>query len=152
MAEINPEYERGFKDGIKSEITEELKPMCSEVVKGIAKVIKSFPDFMIDNMEIKANLDGWIPCSERMPESFDTILLAILSKNGYGEPAYYVTIGGMKNGTGFESFTGDILECEKVTHWMPLPEPPSIRTCPMTTYPTDCTDECKDCDCGGAEK
>jgi len=38
-----------------------------------------------------------------------------------------------------------------ITHWMPLPEPPSIRTCPMTTYPTDCTDECKDCDCGGSE-
>ena len=66
----------------------------------------------------------WIPCSERLPGRFDSVLLAILSKNGYGEPAYYVTIGGMKNGTEFESYTGDICECEKVTHWMPLPEPP----------------------------
>ncbi len=66
----------------------------------------------------------WIPCSERLPGRFDSVLLAILSKNGYGEPAYYVTIGGMKNGTDFESYTGDICECEKVTHWMPLPEPP----------------------------
>lgn len=66
----------------------------------------------------------WIPCSERLPGRFDSVLLAILSKNGYGEPAYYVTIGGMKNGNEFESYTGDICECEKVTHWMPLPEPP----------------------------
>ena len=66
----------------------------------------------------------WIPVSERMPDRFDNVLLAILSRNGYGEPAYYVTIGGMKNGTEFESYTGDICEGEKVTHWMPLPEPP----------------------------
>ena len=66
----------------------------------------------------------WIPCSEMLPGRFDSVLLAILSKNGYGEPAYYVTIGGMKNGTEFESYTGDICECETVTHWMPLPEPP----------------------------
>lgn len=69
-------------------------------------------------------VNRWIPCSERLPGRFDSVLLAILSKNGYGEPAYYVTIGGMKNGTEFESYTGDICECEKVTHWMPLPEPP----------------------------
>ena len=23
------------------------------------------------------------------------------------------------------------------------------RVCPMTSYPTNCTDECKNCDCGG---
>ena len=69
-------------------------------------------------------VNRWIPSSERLPGRFDSVLLAILSKNGYGEPAYYVTIGGMKNGTEFESYTGEICECEKVTHWMPLPEPP----------------------------
>lgn len=69
-------------------------------------------------------VNRWIPCSERLPGRFDSVLLAILSKNGYGEPAYYVTIGGMKNENEFESYTGDICECETVTHWMPLPEPP----------------------------
>lgn len=68
----------------------------------------------------------WIPCSERLPGRFDTVLLAILSKNGYGEPAYYVTIGGMKNGTEFESYTGEMAEGEKVTHWMPLPNEPEV--------------------------
>ena len=62
-----------------------------------------------------------------MPGRFDTVLLAILSKNGYGKPAYYVTVGGMKNGNKFEIYTGDICECETVTHWMPLPEPPEIK-------------------------
>lgn len=68
---------------------------------------------------------GWIPCSERMPGRFDTVLLAILSKNGFGEPAYYVTIGGM-NGNEFEAYTGDICECETVTNWMPIPAPPEV--------------------------
>lgn len=79
---------------------------------------------LLDEIENLQAVNRWIPCSERLPGRFDSVLLAILSKNGYGEPAYYVTIGGMKNGTEFESYTGDICECEKVTHWMPLPEPP----------------------------
>lgn len=68
----------------------------------------------------------WIPVSEQMPDRFDTVLLAILSKNGYGEPAYYVTIGGLKNGKEFESYTGEMAEGEKVTHWMPLPNEPEV--------------------------
>ena len=78
-------------------------------------------------LEGLVNASDWIPCSERMPGRFDTVLLAILSKNGYGEPAYYVTIGGMKNGNEFESYTGDICECETVTHWMLFPEPPQKK-------------------------
>lgn len=77
-------------------------------------------------LEGQVNASDWIPCSERMPGRFNTVLLAILSKNGYGEPAYYVTIGGMKNGNEFESYTGDICECETVTHWMPLPSLPEV--------------------------
>lgn len=71
-----------------------------------------------------ARASGWIPCSERMPRKYDTVLLAILSKNGYDEPAYCVTIGCAKNETEFDCYAGDICDCEKVTHWMPLPNPP----------------------------
>ena len=77
-------------------------------------------------LEELVNATDWIPCGERMSGRFDTVLLAILSKNGYGEPAYDVTIGGMKNGNEFESYTGDICDCETVTHWMPLPSPPEV--------------------------
>lgn len=77
-------------------------------------------------LEGLVNASDWISCSERMPGRFDTVLLAVISKNGYGEPAYYGTIGGMKNGNEFESYTGDICECETVTHWMPLPETPEL--------------------------
>ena len=71
-------------------------------------------------------VNRWIPVSEQMPDRFDTVLLAILSKNGYGEPAYYVTIGGLKNGKEFESYTGEMAKGEKVTHWMPLPNEPEV--------------------------
>ena len=88
--------------------------VCDEKCQDIS-VLKSVPA-----------VNRWIPCSERLPGRFDTVLLAILSKNGYGEPAYYVTIGGMKNGTEFESYTGEMAEGEKVTHWMPLPNEPEV--------------------------
>lgn len=77
-------------------------------------------------IEVKTK-NSWIPVSEQMPGRFDTVLLAILSKNGYGEPAYYVTIGGLKNGKEFESYTGEMAEGEKVTHWMPLPNEPEVK-------------------------
>ena len=95
---------------------------------------------LLDEIENMPSVNRWIPCSEQMPDRFDTVLLAILSKNGYGEPAYYVTIGGLKHGNEFESYTGEITECETVTHWMPLPEPPEsdvqdcIENLPITYW------------------
>lgn len=81
-------------------------------------------DCKAEDMRLVGAPDGWIRCSDRMPRNYDTVLLAILSKNGYDEPAYYVTIGCVKNKTEFDCYVGDICDGEKVTHWMPLPNPP----------------------------
>ena len=107
MAEINPEYERGFKDGLKSKIGEELQPMIAQVLEDISEVIKGLIPHMIDIMEITANLDAndWIPCSERLPK-YDTEVLTYSPYHGMSViiSQHFKILG--------------------VTHWQPLPEPP----------------------------
>ena len=67
--------------------------------------------------------DAWIPEGEKLPEPFDTVLISILCKNGFGEPARLETIGFLKYGK-WHSYTGPILGEERVTHWMPMPASP----------------------------
>ncbi|EPG3168523.1 DUF551 domain-containing protein [Klebsiella pneumoniae] len=57
--------------------------------------------------------DGWVACSEQMPEQFK----AILAFNEYGE----VWSGAYDR---HWNFYCDNLLVEHVTHWMPLPNPP----------------------------
>lgn len=57
--------------------------------------------------------DGWVACSERMPEKFK----AILAFNEYGE----VWSGAYDR---YWNFYCDNLLVEHVTHWMPLPVAP----------------------------
>ncbi|WP_084222730.1 DUF551 domain-containing protein [Trabulsiella guamensis] len=57
--------------------------------------------------------DGWVACSERMPEQFK----AILAFNEYGE----VWSGAYDR---YWNFYCDNLLVEYVTHWMPLPAAP----------------------------
>ena len=61
--------------------------------------------------------DGWVACSEQMPEQFK----AILAFNEYGE----VWSGAYDR---YWNFYCDNLLVEHVTHWMPLPAAPNWKT------------------------
>ena len=63
----------------------------------------------------------WIRVDEKLPGPFDTVLISIESVNGYGEPASWVSIGGLDHGV-WQCFTGQMAEVEKVIAWMPLPD------------------------------
>ncbi|ENY9121380.1 TPA: DUF551 domain-containing protein [Escherichia coli] len=66
--------------------------------------------------------DGWINCSERMPE--DTKMLLAFSQ-GQIVAAYWNWVMSPIDYKKYRAFTylsGNILD--DVTHWMPLPEPP----------------------------
>ncbi|MFV8856918.1 DUF551 domain-containing protein [Serratia fonticola] len=54
--------------------------------------------------------DGWIPCTERMPEI---------------EEQYYLTFAGgiIEVGYFFDGYFAD----QHITHWMPLPAPPTTE-------------------------
>ncbi|MEI1578954.1 DUF551 domain-containing protein, partial [Escherichia coli] len=66
--------------------------------------------------------DGWISCSERMPD--DTKMLLAFSQ-GQIVAAYWNWVMSPIDYKKYRAFTylsGNILD--DVTHWMPLPEPP----------------------------
>ncbi len=72
--------------------------------------------------QVPVTPDGWISCSERMPE--DTKMLLAFSQ-GEIVAAYWNWVVNPINYKKYRAFTylsGNILD--DVTHWMPLPEPP----------------------------
>lgn len=121
MANLNKEYERGFKDGLKSKIGDELLPMSEQILVGVSDAVKSAILLMVDRMEIKANLDSndWIPCGERLPDENQKCLvyrdidgdLKITTGIWHSE---WKGFDGLRHGT----------RLEDTIAWMPLPEPP----------------------------
>lgn len=67
--------------------------------------------------------EAWIPEEEKKPSPYETVLISVLSKNGFGEPATLETVGYFECGD-WHSYFGPILDGERVTHWMPMPAPP----------------------------
>lgn len=91
---------------------------CADAVKGVEDACHAAMLQSQDN-GIK---DGWISCSERMPEIRQTVM----GWNGYAvRQCVYTRNGYAKTQKGreprFETSTGI---WHGVTHWMPLPEPP----------------------------
>ncbi|EAV9187397.1 DUF551 domain-containing protein [Salmonella enterica] len=65
--------------------------------------------------------DGWISCSERMPEDEQEVI--VQNKFGYRYVSYFDEHSGLF----FNMPGGNQMNCIEhilVTHWMPLPEPP----------------------------
>ncbi|EEJ3259680.1 DUF551 domain-containing protein [Salmonella enterica subsp. enterica serovar Norwich] len=65
--------------------------------------------------------DGWISCSERMPEDEQEVI--VQNKFGYRYVSYFDEHSGLF----FDMPGGNQMNCIEhilVTHWMPLPEPP----------------------------
>lgn len=68
----------------------------------------------------------WIPVTEQLPEPYEFVLISIISRNGYGEPATYETMAWMIKGEWV--VPGDnLLKGEKIAYWMPMPEPPEVK-------------------------
>lgn len=81
-------------------------------------------------------VDGtrWIPCSERMPESGLTVhVFAVEGECELFFDAYYLKTYGewrtydVRARMGVNGFTFAVHPDVKITHWMPLPEPPEER-------------------------
>ena len=68
----------------------------------------------------------WISVENRLPELYETVIAVVLSRDGYGTPAYFVTMAGAEiNERGiYLNAYFPLSEGEIITHWMPLPEPP----------------------------
>ncbi|EJW2961179.1 DUF551 domain-containing protein [Salmonella enterica] len=63
--------------------------------------------------------DGWISCSERMPDNDESKPIAIFTGKCLGQGMFVATY----DDDGFFDYW-EVMEIIGVTHWMPLPEPP----------------------------
>lgn len=74
-------------------------------------------------------MQGWIPCSERLPEEIVQCLVFI--------PSFIYESCNYQGGAEFGFYVGNewrVPSCfpvGKVTHWMPLPEPPKTTKDPL---------------------
>lgn len=90
------------------ESDEMLAATCEKYIQALVTWVKERQPFKSAVIP-----DGWVACSERMPEQFK----AILAFNEYGE----VWSGAYDR---YWNFYCDNLLVEHVTHWMPLPAAP----------------------------
>lgn len=121
---VSEDYERGFKDGLKSECLKELKPLMVELAKGCTEAIKGITPMLIDkaHLTIKHAVNRWIPCSERLPEDGQRVLICSKSKR-----LFDVVFKANAQMPSFDTkIFGKVYAwyCEDVIKWMPLPEPP----------------------------
>ncbi|HCP3738796.1 TPA: DUF551 domain-containing protein [Escherichia coli] len=126
--ELPLDYLQGQKDGLEwaAQLAEANHPQTGDWLYDdpleLAKAIRKGPDMPEFDGPTPVTPDGWISCSERMPE--DTKMLLAFSQ-GEIVAAYWNWVVNPIDYKKYRAFTylsGNILD--DVTHWMSLPEPP----------------------------
>ncbi|HHW8899814.1 TPA: DUF551 domain-containing protein [Salmonella enterica] len=84
-----------------------------------AKAIRKGPDMPEFAGSSPVAQDGWISCSERMPDNDESKPIAIFTGKCLGQGMFVATYD---DDGFFDYWVG--MEIIGVTHWMPLPEPP----------------------------
>lgn len=113
-------YLQGHKDGLEwaAQLAEANHPQTGDWLYDdpieLAKAIRKGPDMPEADGNSPVIPDGWVACSERMPDGMQTVI----TSNGFD-------IGqGWWDGEGWNSFDSHDVVPGEVTHWMPLPTPP----------------------------
>ncbi|EFB5137199.1 DUF551 domain-containing protein [Escherichia coli] len=122
--ELPLDYLQGHKDGLEwaAQLAEANHPqtgdwLCDDPID-LARAIRKGPDMpTVQAGNYPVTPDGWISCSERMPNEEDVLVYCSDTKE---------QMVGFHKGKGlFQFFYMNGVEgvCEP-SHWMPLPEPP----------------------------
>ncbi|HDW3431135.1 TPA: DUF551 domain-containing protein [Escherichia coli] len=135
--ELPLDYLQGQKDGLEwaAQLAEANHPQTGDWLYDdpveLAKAIRKGPDMPEAAGNSPVTPDGWISCSERMPEmgELQCYVLAADFKNNYPPniPNTQVGVYGDWFNDGnptWDDGDGEDLYLKEVTHWMPLPEPP----------------------------
>lgn len=136
--ELPLDYLQGRKDGLEwaAQLAEANHPQTGDWLYDdpidLARAIRKGPDMpTVQGGNSPVTPDGWISCSERMPEMGERqcYVLAADFKNNYQpnipntQVGVYVDWFNDGNPT-WDDGDGEDLYLKEVTHWMPLPEPP----------------------------
>ncbi len=117
--ELPMDYLQGHKDGLEwaARLAEANHPQTGDWLYDdpleLAKAIRKGPDMPT------APVQGWIPCSERMPEEIGRYWCYVEEQNSLGKSHYQWNCSWNGDRWWVESENGG-----RVTHWMPLQEPP----------------------------
>lgn len=117
--ELPMDYLHGHKDGLEwaARLAEANNPQTGDWLYDdpleLAKAIRKGPDMPT------ASVQGWIPCSERMPEEIGRYWCYVEEQNSLGKSHYQWNCSWNGDRWWVESESGG-----RVTHWMPLQEPP----------------------------
>ena len=136
--ELPLDYLQGHKDGLEwaAQMAEANNPQTGDWLYDdpidLARAIRKGPDMpTVQGGSSPVTPDGWISCSERMPEMGERqcYVLAADFKNNYPPniPNTQVGVYGDWFNDGnptWDDGDGEDLYLKEVTHWMPLPEPP----------------------------
>ncbi|EEI8746641.1 DUF551 domain-containing protein [Salmonella enterica subsp. enterica] len=120
-------YLQGQKDGLEwaAQLAEANHPLTGDWLYDdpleLAKAIRKGPDMPGFAGSSPVTPDGWISCSERMPEDEQEVI--VHNKLGYRYVSYFDEHSGLF----FDMRGGNQMNCIEhilVTHWMPLPAAP----------------------------
>lgn len=127
--ELPLDYLQGQKDGLEwaAQLAEANHPQTGDWLYDdpveLAKAIRKGPDMPEAAGNSPVTPDGWISCSERMPENIPGSCKEYLVFDGLNNKVHHdywvVPDGDSAPVASFWNHYG-----AHVTHWMPLPEPP----------------------------
>ncbi|EHT2209762.1 DUF551 domain-containing protein [Escherichia coli] len=129
--ELPLDYLQGHKDGLEwaAQLAEANHPQTGDWLYDdpidLARAIRKGPDMpTVQAGNYPVTPDGWISCSERMPEKNQNVLISVNFDSSLVEPlicsARYTGITFRRGNATIKPGNG----IEQATHWMPLPEPP----------------------------
>lgn len=116
------DYAKGTRDDLIKKIVGEENFVPFDLTYGDAYI----DELKRIRIAKKQTESAWISAEEK-PEPFETVDLAVLGKDGLGNPAYYTTIGCFEHGA-WTAYTGKLLSDETITHWKPRPLPPEVKS------------------------
>ncbi|ELY3455433.1 DUF551 domain-containing protein [Cronobacter sakazakii] len=104
-------------DKPKSEMIQKAEQLLRDTT-ALAATLSAETDTTSQQFESLAGkaVYGWIPCSERMPETYVNVLLT----DEYGDTC----IGQLESFEDSHFYISSSIHRYKATHWQPLPEPP----------------------------
>ncbi|ENH0929960.1 DUF551 domain-containing protein [Escherichia coli] len=129
--ELPLDYLQGHKDGLEwaAQLAEANNPQTGDWLYDdpidLARAIRKGPDMpTVQGGNSPVTPDGWISCSERMPEKGQNVLISVNFDSSLVEP---LICSARYTGSTFRRGDATIKpgnDIEQATHWMPLPEPP----------------------------
>lgn len=117
MAKIieRPDFQTAFENIVR--VWQKQNMRCETDINELIGRMRS----LVERAEWKT-VNRWIPCSEMMPEEEKEVIVYV--KGDFENSIPFITTAYINSDCDWQSdYDGEVID-SKITHWMPLPEPP----------------------------